>query len=124
LKSQLAAFANDTKSSEQSLKLQKKINQLKQREDELCHQLLSLKSKLENEKCENESKEILLQHRADHIRTLQDAENVSNARIFLQIREIEELRNEFKNFEKFKLAHEEERVHFNKVFNSNFKMGK
>jgi myosin protein heavy chain len=64
------------------------------------------KKKLEDEL--KNMKTTLLKQRADYIRTLQDCENISSARITLQIQEIEELRKQRKDFEKCKLADEEE----------------
>lgn len=89
---------------------------MKKREEELSKNYINLQSKFNQEKIENESSKKLLIYRADHIKTLQEAESVLNCRIVFQFKEIEKLRKELKDFEKFKLAYEEEKQNYKNTF--------
>ncbi|KAG5679898.1 hypothetical protein PVAND_009434 [Polypedilum vanderplanki] len=122
LKSQMILSTDKSISAEELSNLKEKNAKLKKREEELCKELINLKNKLDIEKNDNISKNALLEYRAEHIKALQDSESVLSLRVGSQLKEIFDLRKQVKDFEKFKLAHEEEKKNFENTLNQKFKM--
>jgi septal ring factor EnvC (AmiA/AmiB activator) len=95
--------------------LHEKIDEMRENEKELTQKILTLTSKLEDERNINIRNSTLLEYRAEYIRTLQDIDNVNKARLVLNVKELEDSRKFAKDFEKFKAAHKEEKGNFKKL---------
>jgi chromosome segregation ATPase len=78
-------------------------------------EILMLNSKLNDEQHKNYKNENLLQLRCDYINTLQEADDINKARIVLQFKEVESLREKVSKLKQFKAATQEE---LNNLFNT------
>jgi len=95
--------------------LQERIEEMYENEKELNQKILTLNSKLDDERNINIRNSTLLEYRSEYIRTLQDVDNVNKARLILNVKELEDTRKYLKEFEKFKAAHKEEKGNFKKL---------
>lgn len=100
---------NDLKEESSEVKtLKRELSERKKTEQELKQDLLTLKSKLEDELHKMYRNENLLQLRGEFIKTLQDTEEVNKARLVLQAKDIENLAAKLSKAKKFKVASQEE----------------
>lgn len=95
--------------------LKREISDLKKRDKEMKKEILSLNSRLEDEKSKNVRSESLLELRGEYIKTLQETDEVNKARLVLHIKEVEDLRAKVTKAKKFKAASLEE---FNNLQNT------
>lgn len=110
---QLQIKSGTNKSAQEEIeKLKQKSYIIKNHEQELCQRIKVLEVDIEEQKSVNMHKDSLLEVRADYIRALQDSDNVNKARIVIQLTELEKLRKEIKEFDKFKMAHSEEKINY------------
>lgn len=88
---------------------------LKKNEEKLHLEIQKLQSMLEDEKHTNISNETLLNIRNEYIKNLQETDEVNKMRIVAQMKDVEDYRKQLREFEKFKLAHAEEKLNFQKM---------
>ena len=88
--------------------LKRDICDLKNSEKQLKQEVLTLTSKLDDEKNTNIRIENLLELRGEYVKTLQDTDEINKARLVLQVKEVEDLREKVAKARKFKAATNEE----------------
>lgn len=88
--------------------LKRELMKLKHVEQQFKQEILTLKSKLDDEQNKNYRIENLLQLRGEYIKTLQDTDEVNKARLVLQLKEVEDLREKVTKQKRFKAATNEE----------------
>lgn len=81
---------------------------LKTSEQKLKQEIVTLNSKLDDERHRNNRLENLLQLRFEYIKTLQDTDEVNKDRFNLQTKEVESLRIKNNNMKKLRAASKEE----------------
>jgi chromosome segregation ATPase len=94
--------------STETASLKRELNTTKSNNQQQQQEIQALNSKLEDERHKICRIENLLALRGEYIKTLQDADEVSKARLILQIREIEDLRSKISSAKKFKAASNED----------------
>lgn len=99
---------NQKPDSEGIEKLKREVMSFKSVEQQLKQEILTIQSKLDDEQHKNYRAENLLQLRGEYISTLQDTDEVNKARLVLQAKEVEDLREKINRQKKFKAATNEE----------------
>lgn len=100
-----------TNDQESKLKLEVaelEVLHLKTSEQKLKQEIVTLNSKLDDERHRNNRLENLLQLRFEYIKTLQDTDEVNKDRFNLQTKEVESLRIKNNNMKKLRAASKEE----------------
>lgn len=88
--------------------LKREVYNLKSVEKQLKQQVSTLTSKLDDETNKNFRMENLLQLRGEYVKTLQDTDEINKARLILQVKEVEDLRDKVVKLKNFKAAKNEE----------------
>lgn len=96
----------------------RELSEHKKVEKELKQDLLTLKSKLEDEVHKCYRNENLLQLRGDYINTLQETDEVNKARLILQAKDIEDLVAKLEKAKKFKTATQEDLANLHNTLTS------
>lgn len=87
-------------------------------EQELKQELMTVKSKLEDETYKLCRAENLLQLRGEYIKTLQDTDEVNKARLILQAKDIEDFAARLTKAKNFKAATQEEHTNLHDTLKS------
>ncbi|CRK91408.1 CLUMA_CG005081, isoform A [Clunio marinus] len=100
---------NDNKTEVTEIKaLKLHVNDLSSNEQELKEKIIELNSSLQDELLKNHRMESLLEVRSEFIKALQENEETNKARIILQLKEIENLREKTMKLKKWKAASKED----------------
>lgn len=98
--------------------LKRELFHLKNNEEKFKQQILTLDSKLDDERHKNYRTENLLQLRGEYIKTLQDTDEVHKARHVIQVKEVEVFRKKLIEIKKTKNKMNEELTNLHSIMNS------
>lgn len=96
-------------------KLQEQNNNFKKSEEELKLEIRMLKSIIDDERDTNLRHETRMSYRDELIKNLQETDDINKMQIACYLKELEDYRKQLREFEKFKLAHAEEKENFQKL---------